>query len=118
MFFLKLSQRLCPILASPFVIQISVLYLLFSEGYYSESPDVVLRKNLCLEAMRLTYLLIENEQTNQPNVCALMALMCFHASRFEARKDENASKLKTMIVPFAMACRCGTSYIFRIATML
>ena len=39
--------------------------------------------------MRLTYLLIENEQTNQPNVNALFSLMCFHASRFAARKNEH-----------------------------
>lgn len=63
------------------------LYLLFSEGYYSESNEVVLREEFCLEAMRLTQLLIENPQTNQPAVNALMALMCFHASRFAARKD-------------------------------
>lgn len=65
------------------------LYLLFSEGYYSESRDTILREELCLEAMRLTYLLIENEQTNHPPVNALLSLMCFHASRFEARKNEN-----------------------------
>lgn len=64
------------------------LYLLFNEGYYSESKDSLLRKDLCLEAMRLTYLLLAHEQTNQPPVNALMALMCFHASRFEARKND------------------------------
>jgi len=68
---------------------LTTLYLLFSEGYYSESHDTVLREDLCLEAMRLTYLLIENEQTNQPIVNALFSLMCFHSSRFEARKNEN-----------------------------
>ena len=65
------------------------MYLLFNEGYYSESNDTIMRNDLCLEAMRLTQLLIENEQTNQPSVNALMALMCFHSSRFEARKKEN-----------------------------
>lgn len=68
---------------------LTTLYLLFNEGYYSESQDVVLREDLCLEAMRLTYLLIENESTGQPRVKALFSLMCFHASRFEARKSEN-----------------------------
>jgi RNA polymerase sigma factor (sigma-70 family) len=68
---------------------LTTLYLLFNEGYYSESQDAVLREDLCLEAMRLTYLLMEQEQTNQPRVQALFSLMCFHASRFEARKDEN-----------------------------
>jgi RNA polymerase sigma-70 factor (ECF subfamily) len=64
------------------------LYLLFNEGYYSESNDSILREDLCLEAMRLVYLLIENDLTNQPPVNALLSLMCFHASRFEARKNE------------------------------
>src|SRR6185436_14580589 len=64
---------------------LTTLYLLFNEGYYSESQDVVLREDFCLEAMRLTYLLIENDQTDKPDVNALLALMCFHASRFPAR---------------------------------
>ena len=65
------------------------LYLLFNEGYYSASNDAVLRKDLCLEAMRLTYLLVENEQTNKPTVNALLALMCFQSSRFDARINEH-----------------------------
>jgi RNA polymerase sigma factor (sigma-70 family) len=77
----EVSSRLEPVLTT--------LYLLFSEGYYSESRDTVLREDLCLEAMRLTGLLIENEQTNLPAVNALFALMCFHSSRFAARKNEN-----------------------------
>ncbi len=77
----EIDKRLEPVLTT--------LYLLFSEGYYSESKDNVLREDLCLEAMRLTSLLIENEQTNQPSVNALFSLMCFHSSRFAARKNEN-----------------------------
>jgi predicted RNA polymerase sigma factor len=68
---------------------LTTLYLLFNEGYYSESQDAILREDLCLEAMRLTHLLIESEKTNLPKVNALLALMCFHASRFPARKNEN-----------------------------
>lgn len=72
---------------------LTTLYLLFSEGYYSESKNDILRKDLCLEAMRLTYMLIGNEQTNLPSVNALFALMCFHASRFEARKNEKGEMI-------------------------
>ncbi|HUZ58562.1 MAG TPA: DUF6596 domain-containing protein [Hanamia sp.] len=68
---------------------LTTLYLLFNEGYYSESRNTILREDLCLEAMRLTYLLIDNDSTNQPNVNALLALMCFHSSRFATRKNEN-----------------------------
>jgi len=67
---------------------LTTLYLLFSEGYYSESDDAILREDLCDEAMRLTFMLIENEQTNLPKVNALYSLMCFHSSRFAARKNE------------------------------
>ena len=65
------------------------LYLLFNEGYYSSNQNITLRKDLCLEAMRLTYLLVENEQTNQPFANALLSLMCFHSSRFDARLNQN-----------------------------
>ena len=67
---------------------LTTLYLLFSEGYYSESQDTVIREDLCNEAMRLTYSLLENKQTNQPSVRALYSLMCFHASRFKARVND------------------------------
>ena len=77
----EINKRLETVLAT--------LYLLFNEGYYSESQDSILREDLCLEAMRLTHLLIEQEQTNQPPVNALFSLMCFHSSRFAARKNEN-----------------------------
>ncbi|MEO6720852.1 MAG: DUF6596 domain-containing protein, partial [Ferruginibacter sp.] len=68
---------------------LTTIYLLYSEGYYSESQDAILREDLCLEAMRLTTLLLENDKTNQPNVNALYSLMCFHSSRFPARKTSN-----------------------------
>ncbi|WP_394774179.1 RNA polymerase sigma factor [Flavobacterium sp.] len=68
---------------------LKTIYLLFSEGYYSTSQNSTLRKDLCAEAMRLTFLLIQNQSTNLPATNALMALMCFHSSRFEARTAEN-----------------------------
>jgi RNA polymerase sigma factor (sigma-70 family) len=67
---------------------LTTLYLLFNEGYYSASQDEIIRKDLCIEAMRLTMLLQENGNTNTPAVNALLALMCFQSSRFEARTNE------------------------------
>lgn len=66
---------------------LTTLYLLFNEGYYSESSDAVIREDLCWEAMRLMTLLAGNEQTRLPQVNALLSLMCFHASRFAARRN-------------------------------
>ena len=62
-----------------------VIYLLFNEGYYSKTQNQTLRKDVCLEAVRLGVMLTDCERTNQPKTNALLALMCFHASRFEAR---------------------------------
>lgn len=64
------------------------IYLMFTEGYYSTSNNTTLRKDLCLEAMRLCNMLVENESTNKPQANALLALMCFHASRFDARINQ------------------------------
>ena len=72
---------------------LTTLYLLFNEGYYSESQDTILREDLCAEAMRLADLLIGNEQTCQPNAKALLALMCFHSSRFKARKNKKGEMI-------------------------
>lgn len=68
-------------------IVLRTLYLLFNEGYYSVSQNTVLRQDLCQEAMRLNLLLMDNPGTNLPPVNALFSLMCFQASRFEARTD-------------------------------
>jgi RNA polymerase sigma-70 factor (ECF subfamily) len=61
------------------------IYLLFNEGYYSITQNLTLRKDFCLEALRLCTMLVENESTNTSEVNALLALMCFHFSRFDAR---------------------------------
>ena len=68
---------------------LTTLYLLFNEGYYSSSQDTTIRKDLCDEAMRLCTMLVENKLTGKPEVNALLALMCFQASRFDARIDQN-----------------------------
>src|SRR5688572_1443016 len=66
---------------------LKTIYLLFSEGYYSETNDAIIREELCAEAMRLAYMLLEYPSTNKPETNALMALMCFHSSRIPARKS-------------------------------
>ncbi|WP_349292810.1 RNA polymerase sigma factor [Elizabethkingia ursingii] len=66
---------------------LKTLYLLFSEGYFSKSSQYYIRKELCLEAIRLTLILTESTLTNIPQTDALLALMCFQSSRLEARTD-------------------------------
>jgi RNA polymerase sigma factor (sigma-70 family) len=68
---------------------LTTIYLFFNEGYYSVSQNEILRKDLCFEAIRLCEMLIENKTTDKPQVNALLALMYFHASRFDARINKN-----------------------------
>ena len=69
------------------------LYLLFSEGYYSLSQNTNLRRDFCDEAMRLNMLLIDHKLTDTPATKALYALMCFHASRFDSRQNEQGEPI-------------------------
>ncbi len=69
------------------------VYLVFSEGYYSTSQNTTLRKDFCEEAMRLNTLLIDNKSTDTPAAKALLALMCFHASRFDARENDQGETI-------------------------
>ncbi len=64
-----------------------VIYIIFSEGYYSENHQQIIRKDLCVEALNLAYLLLQNEQTNHHASNALMALLCFQSSRLAAREQ-------------------------------
>ena len=69
-----------------------VLYLIFTEGYFSSHEDIAIRKDLCEEAIRLTLLLVESvignlDDSNAANSHALLALMYLHSARFDARHD-------------------------------
>lgn len=65
---------------------LTMIYLLFNEGYYSQTDDRILREDLCFEAIYLVRLLLNYPPTSRPQTKALLALMCFHASRFKARR--------------------------------
>jgi RNA polymerase sigma factor (sigma-70 family) len=65
-----------------------ILYLLFNEGYLSTSNDDSIRRELCEEAIRLTTLLADHPRYSRPSSDALLALMLFHAARFDSRIDE------------------------------
>jgi RNA polymerase sigma factor (sigma-70 family) len=63
------------------------LYLLFNEGYNSSHTELLIRDDLCHEAMRLCYVLTEHRLTGFPRSKALLSLFCFQASRLESRLD-------------------------------
>jgi len=66
------------------------LYLLFNEGFYSTHAEQWIRKDLCLEAMRLCKYLADHRLGNSDTL-SLMSLMCYHISRYEGRLDSDGN---------------------------
>ena len=69
------------------------IYLLFNEGYNSTNHEDLIRADIMQEAMRLCELICRNPSVPHENAHALMALMCFTASRNDARLDTNGNVL-------------------------
>jgi RNA polymerase sigma-70 factor, ECF subfamily len=76
----QLPDRLRSVLAS--------LYLIFNEGYLATSADLLVRRELCDEAIRLGRVL-GALMPDEPEVRGLLALMLLSHSRRDARVDEH-----------------------------
>jgi RNA polymerase sigma-70 factor (ECF subfamily) len=63
----------------------SVVYLIFNEGYAATAGDAWIRRDLCREAIRLGQLVAE--LTGDPEAHGLVALMLLHDARRDARTD-------------------------------
>ncbi|MDI5980027.1 RNA polymerase sigma factor [Amycolatopsis magusensis] len=63
---------------------LTVVYLIFNEGYSASSGDRLVREDLCAEAVRLGRLLAEL-MPDEPEVLGLLALMLLTESRRPAR---------------------------------
>ena len=63
---------------------LAVVYLIFNEGHTASSGDVLVRRELCAEAIRLGRLLAEL-MPDEPEVMGLLALMLLLESRRAAR---------------------------------
>ncbi|MBD2077532.1 RNA polymerase sigma factor [Phormidium sp. FACHB-592] len=68
---------------------LTVIYLIFNEGYAATKGEALVRADLCTEAIRLAQLVrqLMSPQTSS-EVTALVALMLLHDSRRDARLDE------------------------------
>lgn len=66
---------------------LTVIYLIFNEGYSATSGDEPIRKELCLEAIRLCRVLIAL-MPGSAETRGLLALMLLHDSRRGTRLDE------------------------------
>ncbi len=67
---------------------LEVLYLIFNEGFHSNKKEILIRKDLCGEALRLCRMVLTNSFTRQPPAYALFALMCFHSARLDSKINE------------------------------
>jgi RNA polymerase sigma-70 factor (ECF subfamily) len=65
---------------------LTVLYLVFNEGYAASAGDVLIRRELCAEAIRLARVLAEL-MPDEPEVTGLVALMLLHDARKDTRVD-------------------------------
>ncbi|MER8787324.1 RNA polymerase sigma factor [Mesorhizobium sp. M0983] len=74
------SERLAAVAA--------MVYLIFNEGYSSNSGEASARAPLCEEAIRLARLLLRLFQT-EPEIMGLTALLLLQHARAPARFDEN-----------------------------
>ncbi|MFM6923896.1 MAG: RNA polymerase sigma factor, partial [Ferruginibacter sp.] len=69
------------------------IYLLFNEGYNSTQHEDLIRKDLMQEAMQLCELICRSPSVDHGKAHALMALVCFTASRNDARLDADGNIL-------------------------
>ncbi|PYN15199.1 MAG: RNA polymerase subunit sigma-24 [Candidatus Rokuibacteriota bacterium] len=68
---------------------LTVIYLVFTEGYAATRGDALVRTDLCAEAIRLARLVRTLMSPGPPaEATALLALMLLHDSRREARLDD------------------------------
>lgn len=69
------------------------IYLLFNEGYNSTQHEELIRKDLMNEAMQLCELILRSRFVDHSKTHALLSLICFTASRNDARLDADGNIL-------------------------
>ncbi len=91
-----IQQREGENLGIPFLSEVSdridtvltIIYLIFNEGYKRSHSNEVISEDLCYEALRLATLVLEIPEIDRGKVSALVALMYLTIARFPARINQ------------------------------
>ncbi len=78
----RLPERLASVM--------TVIYLVFNEGYTATAGSALIRRELCQEAIRLARIL-SNLMPDEPEITGLLALMLIQDSRRETRIDSGGN---------------------------
>jgi RNA polymerase sigma-70 factor (ECF subfamily) len=72
---------------------LEVLYLMFNEGYSTHQGEELIRRDVCLEAIRLARLVADHPALDGPKSHALAALLLLQGARLAARIDAAGNPL-------------------------
>lgn len=81
-----------PLSPESLALVLRVIYLTFNEGYLAAEGDALVRHHLIDDALTLGETVVELAPAN-PEAWGLLALMCLHASRRQARVDGSGALL-------------------------
>ncbi len=79
-FLSEISNRLDTVL--------TIIYLIFNEGYKTTRSKIIIDEELCYEAIRLALLLLEIREADKGKIHALLSLMYLTLARFPSRVNE------------------------------
>lgn len=72
---------------------LEVLYAMFNEGYSTHQGEKLVRRDICLEAIRLVRLVVDHPALDTPRTHALAALLHLQCARLAARVDAEGNLL-------------------------
>ncbi len=103
------------------IIDLKVIFLMFTEGYRPTDGDQLLKEDVCFEAMRVASAMHKHEAFRSSKLNALLAMMCYKTARLTARMQggEEFIRLKDTLAlpdPLTFTLRLpdvGLGYTFR-----
>ncbi len=73
---------------------LTIIYLIFNEGYKTTRSKIIIDEEICYEAIRLAMLLLEIEETDKGKIYALLSLMYLTLARFPSRLNETGELIE------------------------